>query len=108
MAAGDARGRRELGELVTSGTGAVPALGSVIESRHHGVSIFFSHRNKQSHVKSITPWVPVLFITFFRREKKPQQNVFPESDSFTLVVSEEFYTFSVLTFPHQISYPSAI
>lgn len=73
MAAGDDRGWMELGELVTSGTGAAPAQGSIIESQHHGVSIFFSHRNKQSHVKSIPPWIPVLLITFFRRGKKETQ-----------------------------------
>lgn len=37
----------ELGELVTSGTGAALVQGSLVESHHHGVSIFliffFSH-----------------------------------------------------------------
>lgn len=103
----------ELGELVTSGTGAALVQGSLVESHHHGVSIFlifffFSHRNKQSHVKSITPWIPVCSSQFFRRRgKKTQQNFSPKSDSFTLVVSKGFYTFSVLTFPQQV-YPSAI
>lgn len=80
-------------ELVTSGTGAALVRGSVTESQITEF-LFFSH-TEISRVMSSQSLHGFLFCLshVFRREKKTQQNFSPKSDTFTLLVSEGFYTF---------------
>lgn len=64
-AAGDARGWMGLAQLVTMAQELLRYRAALLSHSITEFLFFFSSRNKQSHVKSIIQWIPVMFITFF-------------------------------------------